>query len=294
MPKAILFLVFIVLVPHESLGTACTRPGGSECPGGSYCSYGYCSKCRCSYQNYYAQGCGGGYEGDCMRCTSCSQGSYNVGCGEFNGSGISAGNCSSCNSTCPTGQFAKDCGGSSKGICTNCSDDCKPGTYFSGCFGASKGECTPCACPDDMYASGCGKSGVWTCINCSCPVGQYAYGCGRSYGNYGPGTCKKCLTCPDGKYVPGCTGASSGLVKCPYYTFYTSSSSASSMWTPGYAFISLLLLFFLIPTAFQTLYGIYLQRQFTAAEILRETKLTEQGLVFARLKNTTANVVQVT
>ena len=63
------------------------------------------------------------------------------------------------------------------------------------------------------------------------------------------------------------------------------------MWN-DYAFIPIAL--FLLLFTIRFVIAIYWKRQFNAAETLRETKLTEQGLVSVGLKNTTFNIVQVT
>ena len=74
-----------------------------------------------------------------------------------------AGECKTCGSDCPSGQYAFECGGLASGRCVNCAV-CGAGWYTDGCGGAQPGWCTTCPkCVSGKVNVGCGGVSPGTC-----------------------------------------------------------------------------------------------------------------------------------
>ena len=125
-------------------------------------------------------------------------------------------------SSCPTGQYLKDCTFNSSGACAPCTNVPAAGRYLSS-FGAASGICPTLACNNSIpagqfYSGPSATAGVATCPLGACsnpiPAGQYYSGPGATAGT---ATCPlgACLNViPAGQYYSG-PGATAGVATCP-------------------------------------------------------------------------------
>ena len=125
-------------------------------------------------------------------------------------SGISAGACTACSSSCSGGQYLSGCGALSPGTCSFC-QSCTTGKYLSGCSGSLPGVCS--TCPVGSY---CPLSGLTAAI--PCPAGSY---CPK----FGANTT---TSCPVGSYCPVSNLTSPVVCPMSLYCPATGASNATS------------------------------------------------------------------
>jgi hypothetical protein len=107
--------------------------------------------------------------------------------------------------------------------CSSCISSCLSGHYLEDCGGSSAGNCS--ICPNGSYSISSGFSACSACSASSCAAGHYLSGCGGS----SAGTCMKCQsrTYNIASGMPTCTACSSGILIVLEFLFVFHSATES-------------------------------------------------------------------